>query len=552
MTKQLKIAADLQIPVEAVTQTFAILAKRGMGKTYTAAVLTEEMLDQGQQVVVMDPIGVWWGLRAAADGKGEGFPIIVMGGDHGDVPLEVSAGETIADFVVQEGQSVVLDLSLFRKGEQTRFVTDFLEKLYHKNRAPLHVMMDEADAFAPQRPQHGQERCLGAVEDLVRRGRARGIGVTLVTQRAAVLNKDVLTQAEVLVALRTIAPQDREAIDAWIKVHGTPEQRSEMMESLPSLAIGNAWFWSPGWLDIFQRVKVRLRKTFDSSATPSVGQQRTQPKRLAPVDLQNLSQRISATIARVKAEDPRELKRQIQELQRKLSAAPKVVHPKVERVDIPMLKEDQIHRLEVASRNIHVVGTRLLETGRLISEAIGKSIQTFKASHQPAAPIQESQIHRLASGDGQLAKSERLILTALAQYPELGRSKVQVAIMTGYSVNSGGFNNSLAKLRSTGMIAGSGDSLKIQAQGVEMLGAFDRLPLGAELLNHWLNRLPKCERMILDVLSQIYPNSLSKDGLADKCGYSANSGGFNNALSRLRTLELITRGAEIKASENLF
>jgi hypothetical protein len=63
-----------------------------------------------------------------------------------------------------------------------------------------------------------------AIEDLVRRGRARGIGITLVTQHSAVLNKDVLTQAEVLVALRTIAPQDREAIDAWIKVHGTPAQ----------------------------------------------------------------------------------------------------------------------------------------------------------------------------------------------------------------------------------------------------------------------------------------------------------------------------------------
>jgi hypothetical protein len=79
----------------------------------------------------------------------------------------------------------------------------------------------------------GQQRLLGAVEDLVRRGRARGLGVTLVTQRSAVLNKDVLTQVEVLVALRTIAPQDRAAIDEWIKVHGTPEQREELMASCP-------------------------------------------------------------------------------------------------------------------------------------------------------------------------------------------------------------------------------------------------------------------------------------------------------------------------------
>src|SRR6185436_11224011 len=169
--------------------------------------------------VVADPIGVWWGLRAAADGKAAGLPILVMGGDHGDVPLEVTAGELVADLVVDEQLSVVLDLARFRKGEQTRFMQDFAERLYHRNRAPIHLVLDEADAFAPQRPVPGEQRLLGAIEDLVRRGRARGIGVSLATQRAAVLNKNVLTQVEVLVALRLIAPQDRAAVEAWIEVH---------------------------------------------------------------------------------------------------------------------------------------------------------------------------------------------------------------------------------------------------------------------------------------------------------------------------------------------
>jgi DNA helicase HerA-like ATPase len=210
----LQISREFSLPAEAVSETFAILAKRGAGKTYTAAVAVEELLKAGLHVVVVDPVGVWWGLRASADGIGEGLPIVVLGGDHGDMPLQVGAGELIADLVIEEGLSVVLDLSHFRKGEQTHFMTGFAERLYHKNREPLHLVLDEADAFAPQRPMKGQERLLGAIEDLVRRGRARGIGVTLVTQRAVVLNKDVLTQAEVLVALRTIAPQDRDAIDA--------------------------------------------------------------------------------------------------------------------------------------------------------------------------------------------------------------------------------------------------------------------------------------------------------------------------------------------------
>ncbi len=208
----LKIADNLNLPLDAVTQTFGVLAKRGVGKTYTAAVFVEELLKAGRQVVVVDPIGVWFGLRSSADGKHAGLPIIVMGGDHGDVPLEVTAGSTIAEFITEQKASVVLDLSRFRKGEQVRFMTDFAETLYHRNRDPLMLVVDEADAYAPQRPQKGEERLLGAMEDLVRRGRARGLGVMLVTQRAAVLNKNVLTQVEVLVVLRTIAPQDREAI----------------------------------------------------------------------------------------------------------------------------------------------------------------------------------------------------------------------------------------------------------------------------------------------------------------------------------------------------
>jgi uncharacterized protein len=167
-------------------------------------VLVEELLKHGVQVVVADPVGVTWGLRASADGTRPGLPIVVLGGDHGDLPLDVASGQLIADLVVDERLSVVLDLSLLRKGQQVQFMTDFAEQLYHRNRAPLHLVLDEADAFGPQRPMKGQERMLGAMEDLVRRGRARGLGVSLVTQRAAVLNKDLLTQVEVLVALRTI------------------------------------------------------------------------------------------------------------------------------------------------------------------------------------------------------------------------------------------------------------------------------------------------------------------------------------------------------------
>src|ERR1700689_3590670 len=159
MTKMnLHIGKNFSVPLDAVTNTFAILAKRGVGKTYTATVMAEEMLQAGQQVVVIDPVGVWWGLRSSADGKSPGFPIIVFGGEHADVPLEEGSGEVVAGAIIEHGFSAIIDLSLLRKAAQVRFMTTFAEALYRLNRKPLHVMCDEADAFCPQRPQKGEER----------------------------------------------------------------------------------------------------------------------------------------------------------------------------------------------------------------------------------------------------------------------------------------------------------------------------------------------------------------------------------------------------------
>jgi DNA helicase HerA-like ATPase len=132
-SSSLNLAPSFSIPLEAATQTFAILAKRGSGKTYTALVMVEEMLKAGLQTVMVDPVGVCWGLRVAANGKDAGLPIVVLGGEHGDLRIEATSGAAIAEFVVEEGQSVVLDLSAFSGNEMIQFVTDFAETLYHVN-----------------------------------------------------------------------------------------------------------------------------------------------------------------------------------------------------------------------------------------------------------------------------------------------------------------------------------------------------------------------------------------------------------------------------------
>ena len=48
-----------------------------------------------------------------------------------------------------------------------------------------------------------------------------------------------------------------------------------------------------------------------------------------------------------------------------------------------------------------------------------------------------------------------------------------------------------------------------------------------------------------------YPSALNKAEIAAQTGYEANGGGFNNALGRLRTLELVEGRGEIRISGNL-
>src|SRR5664279_5927979 len=116
----LVVGPDLKLPEEAVTETFTILGKRGVGKTTTARVLTEELLGVGLPALILDPTGVWWGLRTSADGAGDGYPVVIFGGDQADVPLEATAGTLIADVVVSQRISAVLDLSLIHISEPTR------------------------------------------------------------------------------------------------------------------------------------------------------------------------------------------------------------------------------------------------------------------------------------------------------------------------------------------------------------------------------------------------------------------------------------------------
>jgi hypothetical protein len=263
-----RISSDLCLPRESVTWVISYLAKRGAGKTYCSSVQAEEMLKAQIPIVVIDGMGIWWGLRVKNDGVHEGLPVVVFGGEHADLPLIPEKAGEMAKAIVESNISCVLDLSPFSKYAARKIISAFLNDLYRLNRVERHVFIEESDMWAMQRPIGQDEAlCLSAVDNFVRRGGNHNLGCTLITQRSAVLNKDILTQSDCLVVLRTLAPQDKKAIQAWVEEQ-TDEDKKQLKEwydSLKSLENGEAWIWHPEKPMIFKKIQFRTRETFHAT-----------------------------------------------------------------------------------------------------------------------------------------------------------------------------------------------------------------------------------------------------------------------------------------------
>lgn len=532
------------IPEKAFLQHTAILGKTGSGKTYTAKGIVERFLSDKKRVCILDPTGVWWGLKSSASGKRGAFHVVVFGGSHADVPLSPTHGATIAEIIGTTDISAIIDTEQMTVGERTRFFTDFAETLLRKNKGPLNLILDEAHVFAPQGkipdPQAGQ--MLHAANNLVSLGRSKGLRITMISQRPAKLHKDSLTQAGTLIAMRLMAPQDREAVKAWISEWADQAKGQEIMQSLPGLPIGTGWVWSPE-ADFLKRVEFPRIATYDSSAAPDGERENVV---LASIDLPSIEQRLQAVSKDALDNDPKRLRARIIELEK---AAKKPIAAPVDLKAVEYAESRGFRRgVESGIAEGYQQALERLQDGKPTVSIPNTAFSPRVAASKPVKVA----VPKVASGPGEnMAGGERKILTALAQYPE-GRSKRQVGMLSGYAINGGGFNNYLSALRSKGWMDGRGDTLRITEAGISALGEYDPLPIGEELRSYWLGQLDKAPRSILEVLTEEYPNALTKEEIAAKAGYEAGGGGFNNALSRLRTLELIEGRGEMKASDDLF
>ncbi len=565
MGTRLTIAEDLALPLEAVTEKIGFLGRTGSGKTYAAQLLAEQMHAAAAQFVVLDPVGVWYGLRLEADGKSPGIALPVFGGLRGDVPLEPGGGALIANLVVDRALSAVVDVSQFESDAQkARFAQDFADRFFFRKKASpsaVHLFVEECQEFVPQNPQRDEARMLHAFTRLWKLGRNFGIGGSLLSQRPQEVNKKVLNLTELLFCFQLTGPQERKTIKGWIAEKGIDE---DIDLELPKLETGHPHVWSPAWLKVSKVVAVSSKRTFDASSTPKVGR-RAAARELSPIDLDALRSEMAATVERAKAEDPRELRRQIAELKKELTKKPAAAVPaKEKRIEIPVLKDGMVKRLEAAITRAQAIGAQL---DARLQDVVGWSIQLRNAlaaqqtppgirtvtvwrppelrGQTPASPASRREI----SGSGAMARGERKILTAIAQHAG-GVSRDQLTVLTGYKRSTR--DAYLQRLGGREFIIVNGDAILATDAGVSSLGpSFERLPTGDELREYWIQRLPAGERRILRTLIEAYPESIERHILGERTGYQRSS--RDAYLQRLKAWRLveIVYGA-VRAAGELF
>lgn len=460
------------LPVDAALQKFAILGISGSGKSSTAAVLAGEMCQNNLPWIALDPVSVWWGLRAARDGSPGGYPVVVFGGDHGDLPLEKGAGVKIAEALVAEPVYAVIDLSNESKRFWHQFVSDFALTLMHHNPdVQRHIFVEEAPEFIPQRTKVDlTARCKEAMERLIRLGRNRGYGFTLISQRPATVDKDALSQMDNLFALRTVGAHDRKALSDWLAEKNSGDKIEAFLDDLPSLESGEAYFWSPHWQKAFTKIKVRERETFHPGETRKIGKA---IKKVALRDVREFVEKIRPQLTKtVVAVTAPVSKRDVPESMEDV-ATEQVMQ--VQSRIAPVKEMVEKEKYDAVLKDQKDLANRLMEASRKANEA-HRRIEALRKALQPQYDVFKALFEELgASGNGHVSDpgvyhpwlekagggKRRRMLEVVIERKEVTRA--QLSTLSGTSINSSGFKNSLSWMKVNQLVDVEGDSVRLKA-----------------------------------------------------------------------------------------
>jgi hypothetical protein len=541
----LLVADDFVFPVAAIRHNLIALGKTRAGKSSKLRVLAEYLLEGGAPVCIIDPKGDWWGLKSSADGKRAGFPIVIFGGEHADVPINEHSGAHVAEIIATGNRPALIDLGGWMVGARTRFFVDFAGTFFRLARGARHLVIDEVHNFAPQGrimdPDAG--KMLHWSNRLASEGSGKGITVYAASQRPQKVHKDFVTSCETLIACKVIHKLDRDAIKDWIDGCADATKGREVIADLAQLKKPEAWVWCPEVDFGPKRITFPLFRTYDSFKPQAADAGKL--KGWADVDLEDVKAKLVSVVKEAEANDPRKLKAEIARLT-KLISAPSNEAPKINTAAL----DARIATLERDNAELERNRDAALESLERVKSMVGAAlasavVPTYQKVTPPQRRIPDSSIPKgvivhasvtkprtngHASTSSELGAGERKILAALAQHGPCNAGRL--TLLSGYSY-TGTFRTYLSSLRTAGLIEGKNTgTMSITDAGLAH-GPFDELPTGEALRRHWLNFFGAGEGKILQALFD-NPNGLDAQQLCALTDYEY-TGTFRTYLSSLRT-----------------
>lgn len=543
------------IPSAAARHNLIALGKTRSGKSSKLRVFAEGLLDAEAPVCILDPKGDWWGLKSSADGKKAGYPIVIFGGEHADVPINEHSGAHVAEIIATGNRPALIDLGGWMVGARTRFFVDFASTFFRLARGARHLIIDEVHNFAPQGrimdPDAG--KMLHWANRLASEGSGKGITIYAASQRPQKVHKDFVTSCETLVACKVIHKLDRDAIKDWIDGCADAAKGKEVIADLAQLKKPEAWVWCPEVDFGPQRIEFPMFRTYDSF--------RPQPadagklKGWAEVDLEEVKAKLVTVVKEAEANDPRKLKARIAELERAArQPAPAVAstpsYPD-QRAEVAELRQ-AVHNRD---RIIADMNGRLLKVAALVNIG-GQEIAPLPlptaavARPTPRTVPPKPRTNGHAPPPDDLGKAQFAILRAFWWLQDEEATPEKVSFYSGYS-QSGHFTNTLGSLRTAGLVQG----WRITEAGSAIVAPrAEPKPTGMEL-REWLRpKLGVAHNAMLDALIAANGERLSDDELAAASGYQ-QSGHFTNVLGNLRSIgaaQGYARDGGTKASDIFF
>jgi DNA-binding transcriptional ArsR family regulator len=234
-----------------VTGRTCVLGSSGSGKSYAVGVICEELCRNDAPFAIIDTEGEHTGLK-------ERFEAIWVGEEKG-VDLYWDNLD-LADLARQAPDISPLILDVSDLTDQKGKVAEFVGALYQtltERKTPYLVVVEEADKFIPQ---YGVR--VPVFAEVARRGRKRGLGLMICSQRPSLVDKNVLSQCGNQLIGKLIIQNDLQSVAQFFPGKGLPKE-------LTALKAGE-FYAMGGFSSVPTKVNVKKRVTKPGGVTPSL------------------------------------------------------------------------------------------------------------------------------------------------------------------------------------------------------------------------------------------------------------------------------------------